>query len=160
MWKVPKVKWSCFPMASYPWPKSHPQRTQGHSQSPRAILRRSCLHGWAEQSKFPSWLKNGPTSNKHVIVYHVCVTLLLENNMDILIERDIVDHFCLLALKKLLVLTAQALMCKTTNFSSCFIHIVFTTPERLITMSVKISSHWSVTHVLETGLEGEVGYIC
>lgn len=159
MWKVPKVKRSCFALASHPWPKLHPQRTQGHSQSPGAILRRSCLHGWAEQSKFPSWIKNRQTSNKHVIIYHISVTLLLEN-MDILIERDILDHFCLLALKKLLVLKAQALMCKTTNFSNCFIYIVFTTPGRLITMSITFSSHWSATHVGETGLGGEVGYVC
>ena len=64
------------------------------------------------------------------------------------------------ALKKLLVLTAQALMCKTTNFSNCFIHIVFTTAERMTTMSVKFSSHCSVIHVLETGLGEEVGYVC
>ena len=64
------------------------------------------------------------------------------------------------ALKKLLVLTAQALMCKTTNFSNCFIHIVFTTAERMTTMSVKFSSHCSVIYVLETGLGEEVGYVC
>lgn len=45
------------------------------------------------------------------------------------------------------------------NLPSCFICILFTTPERLITMPIKFCSHWSVTYVLETGMGRKVGYV-
>lgn len=42
------------------------------------------------------------------------------------------------------------------NLPSCFICILFTTPERLVTMPIKFCSHWSVTYVLEIGMRRKV----
>lgn len=61
--------------------------------------------------------------------------------MKVLFESDILDNFCLLGLKKLLVLMAKALMCKTVDLPSCFIYIFFITPESWIIMPIKFPSH-------------------
>lgn len=135
-------------------PKPHPQRTQGHSQSPGSMLTRPIHSRISKRIQLPWFIKEW-ISLGHLLT-NICYSSIGKQYACTLWKRY---TWSLLPAR---IKEAASVNGKDTyvqNLPSCFICILFTTPERLVTMPIKFCSHWSVTYVLEIGMRRKVGYV-
>lgn len=131
-----------------PWTQAMPTENE---VTPGITLARPCYHRLAEQSTSPGSLRMDQLG---CLLKDACCIIYLLGSKKELFEKDILDHFCLLGLKKFLVLMAKIFMCKTIETSIFYLQLQRVWPQPIQCRPTPPSS--LASHVLEPGLRDTV----